>query len=336
MSLSVPSTMKAARRVGNGYLADSLQVDTDVPWPKNANALPPKHVLVKVAYTSLNPVDAKIPDAPLVGRLAFKGIPCFDYAGTVVRSSDAKFKEGQRVFGQTEIPNFGACAEYLVVSSKSCFLLPDEVKLEDAATIGIAGLTAYQCLVPFVGKGDTVLINGGSGGTGTFGIQIAKVIGCSVTAICSGANAELCKSMGADEVIDYRSQDVVDVLKQGGQRYDLMVDNVFADAKLYWSCHEYLKPSGRYLTIAGGPDFQFITRYMSVSLWPSFLGGGQRSFKFLAAATQSQDYEQLANWVADGVLKPVIEQVYAIEDVREAFKRLGTGRVRGKLVIKIS
>ena len=101
MASSLPSTMKAAHKVGSGPLTKSLRVDTNVPLPKKANNLPADSVLVRVAYASLNPVDSKIADLPFLGGLVFPGIPCFDYAGTVVKSSDADFKEGQRVFGMT-------------------------------------------------------------------------------------------------------------------------------------------------------------------------------------------------------------------------------------------
>lgn len=327
--------MKAAHKVGSGPLTKSLRVDTNVPLPKNADPLPANSVLVRVAYTSLNPVDSKIADLPLLGGLVFPGIPCFDYAGTVIKSRDTNFKDGQRVFGMTDIPKFGACAEYVVAPAKSCVALPDNVKLEDAATLGIAGITAYQTIVPFVTKGSKVLINGGSGGTGTFGIQIAKAVGCYVTTTCSGPNVQLCKDLGADEVIDYRTQNVVDTLKRSGKQYDLIVDNVFGDVGLYWSCHAYLKPGAKFLTIAGGPSLWFIKDFLSVMLWPSMLGGGKRSFKFLGAAANLQDYEKIAAWVGEGVVKPVIEKTYDIEDIREAFERLNSGRTRGKLVVKI-
>ena len=235
-----------------------------------------------------------------------------------------------------DIPKFGACAEYPIGSTKSCVSLPDNVSFEDAATLGICGITAYQSIVPNVKKGDKVLINGGSGGTGTFGIQFAKAVGCYVTTTCSGPNVQLCKELGADEVIDYRTQNLVETLKRSGKQYDLIVDNVFADVGLYWSCHAYLKPGAKFLTIAGGPSFGFFKDVLSIMLWPSMLGGGQRSFKFLAAAAKREDYEQITKLVSEGVVKPVIEKTYEIEDIREAYVKLNSGRTRGKLVVKVS
>ena len=339
MTSPLPPTMKAAQRVGSGPLDKTLTVKADVPLPKNATSLPTGHVLIKVTYTSLNPIDYKVAETPLVNTLVFKGIPCLDFAGVVVKSNSEAphLKENERVCGQTQPMNFGACAEYIVVAEELCMRVPDRVRLEDAATIGIAGLTAYQTIAPFVNPGAKVLINGGSGGVGTYGIQIAKALGCSyVTAICSGGNEDLCKSLGADEVIDYRTQRVVDVLKRSGKQYDLIVDTVFQDAQLYWSCHEYLKPSGRFVTIAGGASLSFIRDVLSIMLWPTMLGGGRRKFQFVGRTSNAKDYERIAAWISDGVVKSVIEKIFDIEDVRGAFERLKSGRTRGKLVVKLT
>jgi NADPH:quinone reductase-like Zn-dependent oxidoreductase len=127
-----------------------------------------------------------------------------------------------------------------------------------------------------VTSGAQVFINGGSGGVGIYGIQIAKAIGCSVTTTRSGGNIDLCKSLGADEVMDYRTRNIVETLKAGSKRYDLIVDNVFMDPQLYWSCHEYLKPEGRYVTIVGSPKFSLIKDTSSFMPWPSFLGGAAK------------------------------------------------------------
>lgn len=190
--------------------------------------------------------------------------------------------------------NFGAYAEYLVVARKLCMTVPGGVRLEDASTIGIAGLTAYQTIVPFVGTGAKVFINSGSRGLGTYGIQIAKAIGCSVTTTCSGVNVDLCKSIGLDEVIDYRTQNVVDILKHSSEQYDLIVDNVFSDPQLYWSCHEYLRPRGRFVTIVGGLRLSFIKDVLSIMLWPTLLGGGQRKSQFVGRTSNARDYERIA------------------------------------------
>jgi NADPH:quinone reductase-like Zn-dependent oxidoreductase len=135
-------------------------------------------------------------------------------------------KSGQLVFGRLDSPRrFGTLGGYIIPPRAGTVPLPDGVEVDDAACIGTAGLAAYQSIVPYVKKGDGVFINGGSGGTGVFGIQIAKAKDCYVVTACSTANVELCKRLGADEVIDYKKSGVVEILKKSGRKFDLVVDN---------------------------------------------------------------------------------------------------------------
>ena len=336
MASALPKTMKAACVNALGPLEKTLQIRTDVPLPKGATNLPANHLLVKVAYTSLNPFDYKIAESPLFGGLAFKGIPCLDFSGLVVDSTTTQFRQGDNVYGQTQPINFGACAEYVTVAAKYCMPMPDGLDLKDAATIGIAGLTAYQTIVPFAKAGDRIFINGGSGGVGTYGIQIAKAIGCSVTTSCSGANVDLCRSLGADEIIDYRTQNVVEELKRSGKQYDHVIDNVFSNTHLYWDCHHYLKPEGRFVTVAGSPSFAFIRDMFAITLWPTLLGGGQRKFQFVGRMPRLEDYDQIASWITDGAVKVVIGDVFLMEDVGKAFAKLKAGGAKGKMVVRVS
>lgn len=330
--------MKAAAYESNvGGIHKHIKATNSWPLPKNAKKLPKDHTLVRVSYASLNPVDYKVPELPLVGRLVFpKGIPGLDFAGTVVESTLPHLKPGEPVFGSLAPPNFSTLGEYVVATKEGTVPIPDGVQPKDAATLGIAGLTAYQTIVPFIKSGNKVFINGGSGGVGTFQIQIAKILGCHVTVTCSGANVELCKSLGADEVIDYRTQDVVQTLIRKGQQYDLIVDNVFNGAEIYWSSHKYLKPEGRYVTIAGGAEFSVIKNMLSIFLWPSVLGGGQRKFQFVTCAANAVQYAELAKWLSEGKMKTVIEREYKLEEAGEAYERLKSGRTRGKLVVKVT
>jgi len=217
-----------------------------------------------------------------------------------------------------------------------CVPLPNDVSPEQGACVGIVGLTAYQCIEPFVKAGDKIFINGGSGGTGTFGIQIAKALGCHVTTSCSGPNVELCQSLGADEVIDYRTQPVVETLKRKGTQFDLIVDNVFADSAIYWNAHHYLKPEGRFVTIAGSPTLSSIVDFLKIFLTPSWLGGGQRKFQFVTCTAHAESYVKLARWMEEGKVRAVIEKVYELEDADKAFERLKSSRARGKLVVKVA
>lgn len=300
------------------------------------SSLPSK---VRVAYATLNPVDYKIAESLGPYILSKPAIPGFDYSGTVVASTVPSRPPGTKVFGQTPVPTGGCLASFIIVKGPdACVPIPSGVRLKDAACAGVAGNTAYDTLYPFVKdlpKGAKVLINGGSGGTGTFGIQIAKVLGCYVTTTCSGPNVTLCKDLGADQVLDYRTQPLVPSLTRSGTQYDLIIDNVFASADLYYGSPAYLKPSGRYLTIAASPSFSFAWTALKIFLWPSWLGGGQRKFALVSNEPSTEKYARLGQWIAEGKVKAVVEKMYKLEECGEAFARLKTGRVRGKLVVEL-
>lgn len=320
----------------SGGLEKSLRPTAAAKLPKGAQPLGPTATLVRVAYAAINPVDYKLAEAPIVNRLVFgrPATPGGDFAGTVVATNSARFAPGQRVFGTAKT---GSLAEYAVVEEQSVAALPDNVSFRDAATLGIAGLTAYQCVAPYVKPGGKVLVNGGSGGVGTYAIQMAKAAGASlVTVVCSGANAELCRSLGADEVIDYRAEDPVAALRRSGRQYDHVVDTVFHNADLYWNCHHYLKPHGVYLSIAGNMSLKGVWDLVAASLWPRWLGGGQRKFFQLLEKKNPQEYGVIAQWLSEGKVRAVIEEEFPLEDAAKAFARLKTGRTRGKLVIKVA
>jgi len=338
MSTTIPTTMRASQWTSaTGGLEKNLKLNQNAAMPKNIDPLPADSVLVKIAYSTLNPVDYKVPEMPILPSLLLTkpAIPGLDFSGTVVKSTRSDLKPGDRVCGKFIPGGPGTLADYVVAKGKEiCAKIPDSVSLKDASAIGVCGTTAHACLAPYVKEGSKVFINGGSGGTGTFGIQIAKALGCYVTATCSGPNVELCKSLGADEVIDYRTEDVVTRLKRAGTQYDVIVDNVFIPG-IYWSSHHYLKPTGKYLTIAGTPSWEFLRNILHVMLLPSFLGGGQRSAAFTGPAQKAETLRLLAGWMAEGKLKTPIERTYSLEEAGEAVARLKTGRVAGKLIIEI-
>ena len=271
-SPSIPTTMRAWQysAVKSG-LDKSLTFNDAAPLPADPSKLPANTSLVQIFAASLNPVDYKLAELPVAGRFLAKtpAVPGYDFAGKVVATSVPTLKAGQRVFGHVNQPaQHGVCAEYTSVQSQENVVpLPDSVNAEQGSTIGVAGLTAWQCIVPQLDdmegrmkgegvKGKRIFINGGSGGTGVFGLQIAKALGAGkITTSCSTANVELCKSLGADEVIDYKEKDVVTALKEevnndfDGKGYDLVVDNVGQPANLHKGADNFLKPSGKYVQV---------------------------------------------------------------------------------------
>lgn len=330
----------------SGGLEKNLHLSDSAPLPPTAKSLPPDHTLVQVIACALNPVDHKVVEIPVVGGFVVKtpSSPGIDFAGRVVATgantnkvASDDLRPGQLVFCMLGGPTqYGPLGEYTVVSREGCVPLPSGVDPVDASGIGVAGSTAYQCIVPKAKKGDNVFINGGSGGTGTFGIQIAKAIGCDVTTTCSTANVELCKSLGADEVIDYKKQDIVEALKKSGKKYDLVVDNVGHDTSLYWRCHEYTSSGAQYVQVGAPSALLGFAGIAKMMVWPTLLGGGKRPYQFLGAKTKYEDLKQIGQWMQEGKVKAIIDQKFAFEDAPKAFEKLKTGRAKGKVVVEVA
>lgn len=261
-------------------------------------------------------------------------------AGCIVTpAAGSSFKRGDLVFGcPTNSPLAGgALSEFVACEKNNVVLLPKGLNAIDASTVCVAGMTAYQTIVPRVKKGDKVLINGGSGGVGVFGIQIAKVVGCHVTATCSTANVELCKSLGADVVVDYKKGSVAEQLKASGVKFDHVLDNVGGDnLELYWKCHEYTKPGAVYMMVGGSPSIGHAIERTKIKMIPSFLGGGRRKIEGFFAKPVAEDLSQLGAWMAEGRVRAVIDSKFSFEEAAKAFERLKTGRAKGKVVVDVA
>ncbi|KAK9413466.1 putative Chaperonin 10-like protein [Seiridium unicorne] len=302
-------------------------------------------ILVKVYSVCLNPVDHKLPELGLLSRtiIPTPAAPCMDFSGTVyfkkcggaAESADS-FIEGETVFGRVGPQQYGPLGEYVLAKPSELTSLPDGVDLDQASCIGTAALTAYQSIAPHVKEGDKVLINGGSGGTGTFGIQIAKILGCHVTTSCSGRNVELCKSLGADEVIDYTKEDVVKILKSKGTVFKVAVDNVGSSPpNLYSAADHYLLPEGKFVQVGGGQSLRGMKSTAFRTVLPSFLGGGKRSWQFMVLTNDQDDRAKIGEWMKEGKVKAVIDETFNFEQAPKAFEKLKTGRSRGNIVIRV-
>ena len=159
-----------------------------------------------------------------------------------------------------------------------------------------------------------------------------------MTTTCSGGNVELCRSLGANEVIDYRSTDLIASLKEchssADSQFDLLIDNVDTPS-LYFNSEHYLKPTGRYITIAGSISLRSTISILQILYLPSFLGGGKRPSQFLLRKSDIGQYLRVAELIRDGKVKPIIESEYSLEEAAEAFKHLKGGRTIGKIVVKV-
>ena len=297
----------------------------------------PSQLLIRVLSASINPADYKVPEMPIVSRVLVSkpASPGMDFAGRVVSTGPevSGFESGQLVYGTTAIPTqFGSLGEYMVVGKDNVAVLPEGVEPDQASTVGIAAQTAYQSLVPYVSKGHRVFVNGGSGGCGIFAIQFAKVVGCHVTTTCSSRNVQFCKDLGADEVIDYTTEDVVGVLKGQGQVYDHVIDHIGLPENLYNESNSFLRPGKAFVQVGAASMSIFANRLV----WPGFLGGGKRKYVIFMMKHKKEDIEQIGEWMGQGKVRAVIDSTYEFEDAVKAFEKLRTQRSKGKIVIHVS
>jgi NADPH:quinone reductase-like Zn-dependent oxidoreductase len=334
----MPPTMKAWQYSSTkGGLEKNLRLNTSAPKP---TPKPDQH-LVQVLKTALNPIDYKPAEFQLLSRFAIPkpATPGLDFVGYLVTpAAGSSLKPGQLVYGVVGTTPLagGGLAEYALSKGDQVIALPQGVDPTHAATLGVASLTGYQTIVPYVKAGDKIFINGGSGGTGVFGIQIAKAVGCYVATSCSTANVDLCKSLGADMVIDYKQHNVLQALKASGHSFDHVVDNVGTDFSLYWKCHEYTKPGAIFMNVAGHITLHYFWDSFLRKVWPGFLGGGKRKSQgFFTQAIPSQ-LEQVATWMKEGKLRALIDEEFPFERAPEAVAKLKTGRAKGKILVKIS
>ena len=245
-----------------------------------------------------------------------------DFAGVVeaVGKDVTDLAPGDEVFGGRS----GAFAEY--VSAVSVVRKPTNVSFEEAATMGIAGLTALQALRDHgnLRAGQRVLINGASGGVGTLAVQIAKALGAHVTAVCSTRNLEQTRELGADRVLDYTRQDFT----REPERYDLVVD--VAGGHSWRAIRRVLEPDGR-LVIVGAHGSRGQLRHLA-AVWLASRFGKQTA-KFFVAKFNKTDLQTLADLLSSGELKPAIDRTYGLAEAEDALRTFGEGHVRGKLVL---
>jgi NADPH:quinone reductase-like Zn-dependent oxidoreductase len=312
-------------------LADRLKLeDIEKPVPEAGQ------ILVKVHAAAANPLDWHyLRGTPYVMRLGAGlrrpseirlGV---DYSGVVesVGPGVTRFKPGDEVFGART----GAFGEYVAARSEgSVVLKPAGISFEQAAAVPVAAITALQGLrAGGVGRGTKVLINGASGGVGTYAVQIAKAQGAIVTGVCSGRNVELVKSLGADAVIDYTKENYT----TQGARYDVILDNVANNGLL--ANRSALTPTGKYVLIGGGgPDNgkwigPLINPVKSMLLSPFV----RQDLDVLFAELNTEDLTTLAKLMEEGKVTSVIDRRYSLAETPEAIRYLETGRARGKVII---
>ena len=293
-------------------------------------------VLVRVQAASVNPADwYAMAGTPWVARLQMGlGRPKrnrvgLDLAGVVeaVGGNVGRFKPGDEVFGAST----GTVAEYVAVPEDALVLKPANLSFEQAAAVPVAALTALQGLRDKgrLQPGQQVLINGASGGVGTFAVQIAKSFGAEVTGVCSTRNLDLVASLGADRVIDYTQDDFT----RTDRRYDLLLD--VAGSRPWSACRRVLTPQAT-LVMVGAPKGSRLLgplgHILEVRL--ASLGASQK-VGFFISKLRNQDLLVLQELLEAGTVTPVVERSYALSETADALRYLGTGHARGKLVIVV-
>jgi len=321
-------TMKAIVRHEYGPPEVLELQETDTP------TITDDEILVRVHSSSVNPMEWHLMTGkPIIARMSSglrkpknHGLGA-DLAGVVaaVGKNVTEFKPGDEVFGEGR----AVYAEYVSVSEDSVALKPKNLTFDQAGTVAIAAFTALQGLRD-KGKlkpGDKVLVNGASGGVGTYAVQIAKAMGAEVTAVCSSRNVDMVRSIGADRVIDYTSEDFV----KGGERYDVFLDTVGKRSVL--TSRSVLAAEGIYIGV-GGP--KSTVGLLSRMVWMMIVSlAGKRKMGVMLARFNKEDLMTLRGLLESGEVTPVIDRHYSLSEVPDALRYQGEGHAQGKTVITI-
>jgi len=325
------STMKAVLHACYGSPEVLELVETEKPVP-GAN-----EILVRVQAASVNPLDWHyMRGSPYIMRLG-SGIGApddarmgVDFAGTVeeVGKDVKRFTPGDAVFGGRS----GAFAEYLVIpEDRAVVRKPENVTFEQAASVPIAAITALQALrdTGQLRAGQSVLINGASGGVGTFAVQIAKAYGAKVSGVCSTRNVQMVRSIGADHVFDYTREDYT----ESGEQFDLIIDNV-GNHSLFKN-RKVLRPGGKLIMIGGskGDWLGPLMRPLSGLILSPFF---DEQFVFMLASMKADDLAVLADWLSSGTIVPVIDREYPLSATSQAIAYSEEGHASGKIIIDVN
>jgi len=303
-------------------------------------------VLVEVHAAGVNLLDSKIRDGEFKLILPYR-LPVIlghDVAGVVVKVGRRvrQFEPGNEVYARPDDFRIGSFAEFIAVKEASLALKPKGLTMEEAASIPLVGLTAWQALIAKgdLKRGQKVFIQAGSGGVGTFAIQLAKHVGAMVATTTSSANVTLVKSLGADLAIDYKTQDFEGVLRD----YDVVLNS--QDGKTLDKSLRVLKRGGKLISISGPPDPEFgreIAAPGFVKLVMRLLSSGVRrraqglgiDYSFLFMKANGSQLREITRLIDAGAIRPVIDKVFPFEATNDALAYVEAGRAKGKVVVKI-
>lgn len=304
----------------------------------------PRDVLVEVHASAVNPIDWKIRRGYQRAFVWWKlpWIPGFDVSGVVVEvgSEVDKFKVGDEVYSSPPHTRPGTYAEYIAIDQDQVALKPSNITHGEAASVPLAGLTAWQCLeTANLEKGQKIFIQAGSGGVGVFAIQFARARGAVISTTCSDRNSDLVTELGADQVINYREQDYTEILEE----QDVILEC------LGWKevprCRKILKKGGVITSINSGmgpnvekwgPYFGALVTVRQV-LWHTLFMPllGRHRFKPVLKDSSGEDLAAIGKLIEEGKVRPIVDKTFPLEDVPKAHEYSETGRARGKIVIQV-
>ncbi|RDK10055.1 NADP-dependent oxidoreductase [Cupriavidus lacunae] len=314
----------------------------DMPSPELRDG----EVLVQVHAAGVNQLDSRIRDGEFKLILPYR-LPLIlghDVAGTVVKVGPRvrQFKPGDEVYARPDDFRIGTFAEYIAIKEESLAIKPKALSMEEAASIPLVGLTAWQALIEIakLKKGQKVFIQAGSGGVGTFAIQLARHVGATVATTTSSANIDLVKSLGADIAIDYKKDDFERLL----QNYDVVLHS--QDAAALKKSLRVLKPGGTLISISGPPDPAFakgIGAPWFVNLIVRLLSSRVRKraarrdlrYSFLFMRASGPQLREITSLMDAGAIRPVVDRVFPFESTNEAMAYVEKGRAKGKVVVKM-
>ncbi|MDA1739491.1 NADP-dependent oxidoreductase [Bacillus cereus] len=303
-------------------------------------------VLAEIYAASINPIDFKIRDGKVKMLLKYE-MPLIlgnDFAGVIIKvgSKVTRFKVGDEIYARPRKNKIGTFAEYIAIHEDDIALKPKNLSFEEAASIPLVSLTSYQALhdIMHLQKDQKILIHAGSGGVGTFAIQLAKIMGATVTTTASEAGANLVKSLGADEIINYKTEKFEDMLTN----YDAVFDTI--GGTTLEKSFNIIKSGGNIVSVSGMPNAQFGKEFGSgffktllFSLASKKLTALEKKhnarYSFLFMKPSGDQLRTIANYIEAGKIKPVIDRVFPFEDAQKAMEYSEAGRAKGKIIVKM-
>jgi len=309
-------------------------------------ALGEDDVLVQIHAAGVNPLDSKIRDGEFKLLLRYR-MPLIlgnDLAGVVIRvgSRVRQFKVGDEVYARPGADRIGSFAEFISVRENSLAIKPKTISMEEASSVPLVSLTAWQALVEKANlkKGQKVLIHAGAGGVGTFAIQLAKHLGAFVATTTSTGNIDFVKKLGADVVVDYKKDDFEKILRD----YDVVLNSL--GTEVLDKSLRVLRPGGKLISISGPPDADFarelglswlltqVMRLLSYRIRKK-ARRSRVSYSFLFMRANGDQLREIGALIDSGIIKPVLDRVFPFEATQEALTYVEKGRAKGKVVVKM-